>query len=429
VKTPFPEYLRPCGWNALLPSQPVRLGHSGHRRCDVIVVGGGYTGLAAARRWHELAAHHEIVVLEASRIGEGSPGRNSGFLLEVSLANDASAAEIDRMQKCNDLISGKMQDLAALVQQHQIDCDLRRTGTYRAAAGEAGLRAIRAYANFLQAANLSHEILPKDVLHARIGSDFYAEGLYSPDCYLVQPAALIRGLANALPPPVLLYEETPALKISRCGSGWEVTTPKGTVVAQNVVVANNAFAKSLGFGRSRVTTIYTYAGLTHQIPTDVLNDMGSDASWGLLPAHRLGSTLRRTVDNRILIRSCYDYERESDNRAMGTVLLDALQRRFPHLSNLSFEYIWSGATGLTLNGSPNWGKISNGLYLSAGCNGGGVVKGTLFGSALADLALDRQIVDITRLFGSANWMPPDPFRKLGFSMVSALERRRGLAEI
>ena len=402
---------------------------SSNTSCDLVVVGGGYTGLAAARRWHELEPTHKISIVEGSRIGEGNPGRNSGFLLEVSLANDANTAEIDRMQKCNALVSKTMSELSALVRRHKIDCNLQRSGTYRAAAGEAGLQAIRSYVAFLKAADLPYEILDQDALHSKIGTDFYREGLYSPDCYLVQPAAFIRGLANALPESISVYEETPALKVSRSGNAWLVTTPTGSVSAQSVIIANNAFAKSLGFGPSRVTAIYTYAGLTVPLPSDLLAHLGTEPSWGLLPTHRLGSTLRRTVDNRLLIRSCYDYEVETDNRAMAIVLKEALQRRFPFLKNTRLANVWSGATGLTFNGAPNWGEIENGLYISAGCNGGGVVKGTLFGAALVDLAHDRETADIENLFGTASWMPPDPIRKLGFKLISSMERRRGIAEL
>jgi len=429
LRTPYPNYQSPCGWNALLPPVPARPRLTADTKCDVVVIGGGYTGLSAARRWHELEPSHQIKILEGSRIGEGNPGRNSGFLLEVSLANDANAAEIDRMQKCNALVSKTMADLSILVRQHNIKCDLHRSGTYRAAAGEHGLQAIRAYATFLKASDLPHEKLDQKALRSRIGTNFYQEGLYSPDCYLVQPAALIRGLADALAESISVYEETPALKISRSGAAWIVNTPSGSISAQSVIIANNAFAKSLGFGRSRITAIYTYAGLTEPLPVDLLAQLGTDTSWGLLPAHRLGSTLRRTRDNRLLIRSCYDYEAEMDNCAIEAILTDALQRRFPFLDNTRLAHVWSGATGLTRNGAPKWGKIGTGLFISAGCNGGGVVKGTLFGSALADLAHDNETADIEGLFGTASWMPPDPMRKLGFKLIAAMERRRGVAEI
>jgi len=149
----------------------------------------------------------------------------------------------------------------------------------------------------------------------------------------------------------------------------------------------------------------------------------------VLPAHRLGSTLRRTADGRLLIRSFYGYEREDNTKWLAGKLADNLLRRFPQLVKVEFEYLWSGATGFTLNGAPVWGESKPGLFVSAGCNGGGVVKGTLFGKLLVDLAFGLPTPDMQRLFGQASWMPPEPLRRIGFHTVAALERRRGLAEV
>jgi glycine/D-amino acid oxidase-like deaminating enzyme len=425
----FPDYTQPCGWNALLPVRRPAAPLEDDIRCDVAIVGAGYTGIAAARRVAEFEPNARISVLDSSEVGEGSPGRNSGFMLEIALANDAEPRQIERMTACNRLIADAMKDLRNLVEQHGIDCGLVRAGTYRAAAGAAGVAALREYRAFLEAADLPHEFLDRDKLQYRLGTGFYREGLYSPHCYLAQPAALIRGLAAILPPAVSLYENTPAIAIERSGNDWSVRTPRASLRAPRLIVANNAFCKDLGIGESRIVAMYTYAALTEPFPRSIIDTLGSDTNWGLLPAHRLGSTLRRTADGRLLIRSLYGYEAEADNSLIGERMKASLRRRFPRLPNVVFESAWSGATGFTLNGSPIWGEYAPGLYVSAGCNGGGVVKGTLFGRLLADKAFGRQTPDIPSLFGTASWMPPDPLRRLGFNVLSALERYQGRAEI
>jgi glycine/D-amino acid oxidase-like deaminating enzyme len=425
----FPDYTEPCGWNALLPARRPAAPLEEHKRCDLAIVGAGYTGIAAARRAAELEPNAGIAVLDSSEVGEGSPGRNSGFMLEIALANDAEPRQLERMTACNRLIAGAMNELRGLVEHHRIECGLVRRGTYRAAAGAAGVAALREYRAFLEAADLSHEFLDRDELQHRLGTGFYREGLYSPHCYLVQPAALIRGLAATLPPAVSLYENTPAIAIERSGNDWSVRTPGASLRAPRLIVANNAFCKDLGIGESRIVAMYTYAALTEPLPRSIIDTLGSDTNWGLLPAHRLGSTLRRTADGRLLIRSLYGYEAEADNGLIGERLKASLGRRFPRLPNVVFESVWSGATGFTLNGSPIWGEYAPGLYVSAGCNGGGVVKGTLFGRLLAEKAFGRQTPDIPSLFGKASWMPPDPLRRLGFNVLSAIELRKGRAEI
>ncbi len=151
--------------------------------------------------------------------------------------------------------------------------------------------------------------------------------------------------------------------------------------------------------------------------------------WGLLPALRVGSTFRRTDDGRMLPRAFWGYEKELDNRKIEKVLRDSLERRFPQIRDSKFAGVWSGATGLTINGSPIWGEIEPGLFVSAGCNGGGVVKGTLFGGLIADKAHGKPVPEIQSLFGQAAWMPPDPFRWAGNVLLAAYERYRGAAEL
>jgi glycine/D-amino acid oxidase-like deaminating enzyme len=243
----------------------------------------------------------------------------------------------------------------------------------------------------------------------------------------VQPAALIRGLADNLPNNVDLFEETPALSLDRLADGWRVACPEGSIEAPQVILANNAFARELGAGlRARLAVMYTYAGLTAPLPAAALAQLGQEADWGLLPAHRLGTTLRRTVDGRLLVRSYYGYEREEDNARVALRLRGCLIRRFPALEldpAQPFEHVWGGATGFTYNGAPLWGQVAPGLWVSAGCNGGGVVKGTLFGTLLARRAMGESVPDVTELFGRASWMPPEPLRHLGFAMMAALEQR------
>jgi glycine/D-amino acid oxidase-like deaminating enzyme len=399
---------------------------------EVAIVGAGYTGLSAARAWAEARPDDRVAVLDAGVLGDGSPGRNSGFLLEIALADDADPRAIDRMARCNALIGAAMAELRALVDAHEIPCQLERSGTYRGAATAAGRRALRHYRAFLEAAGLPFEALDRDALEARLGTRYYGYGLYSPDCSLVQPAALIRGIADHRPDSVALYENSPALALERDGTHWRLLTPDGALRAPTVILANNAFARELaGVLRRRLVVMYTYAALTAPLSPAVLTTLGGEGAWGLLPAHRLGSTLRRTRDGRLMVRSFYGYENEADNDAVAARLAENLIRRFPGVTldpAAPFEHVWGGTTGVTYNGAPVWGRVAEGVFVSGGCNGGGVVKGTLFGRLLAEHALGLPVEDPRRLFGTASWMPPEPIRRVGFAAVSAWERRAAGAE-
>ena len=439
----FPNYQLASGWNALLPTRQAHPPIKGKLIADVVIVGAGFTGLACARRWQELEPDARVVVIDASEIGEGNPGRNSGFLLEIALAEDANPDNMQRMLEANRLTQTAMQSILSTVQASGLDVDLQRVGTYRAAASSAGLKSLNNYIQFLEGAELPYRQLDQGQIKAELGTDFYQSGLYTPHCYLAQPAAVIRAIHSQLADSITVFENTPALKIGNSGGNsggnWTVTTSEGEVSCAKLVLANNSFAKEQGVARSRLAAVYTYAGLTPKLDPELLDRLGSVSNWGLLPTHRLGSTLRRTVDGRLLVRSGHSYEAEMSGAKVTAFLQDRLWRRFPQLKSngiapgkgkaQAFEHVWGGAVGVTLNTAPVWGEREPGLFVSSGCNGGGTVKGTLLGNALAELALGHSALDVAAIFGSPSWMPPDPLRRIGFEASAALESWQGRREL
>jgi len=425
----FPDYKSKSGWNALLPAREASPALGNDISVDVLIIGAGWTGISAAKRWHSLSPEAGIALIDASEIGEGNSGRNSGFLLEIALAEDANPDQVEKMNLCNSLTTSTMAEILAEIENSGHAVDITKAGTYRAAASEAGLKSLQNYRAFLETAGLEYKSLAATELRSRIGSGFYQEGLYSPDCYLAQPAAAIRALASLLPESVQLFENTAALKLTQLSRGWQVQTPNGVITARKLVLANNAFSKELGIGRSRLVAMHTYAALTPVLGQSVLDDLGSDESWGLLPTHRLGSTLRRTCDGRLMVRSMHSYEKEAHRGKIIHGLKHRLEKRFPQLPNFDFEHCWGGAVGFTFNGGAVWGEFKPGLYLSAGCNGGGTVKGTLLGKLLAETAHGLEVPDVPKLFGRASWMPPEPFRQLGYKLAATLESHQGRHEL
>jgi len=200
--------------------------------------------------------------------------------------------------------------------------------------------------------------------------------------------------------------------------------PDAYITADCVILANNALVKALGYLEDRLITIYTYAAMTEPIPLSDSRDIGTQA-WGVLPAHRLGTTLRRVGENRLLVRSLYSYERPMRASRVQEMLETRFRRRYPSFSHIKMEFIWGGTTALTMNGAPVWGQIKRGLFVSAGCNGAGIAKGTVLGKKLAE-AIAGKTMDscVDAAFGKASWIVPEPLRRLGFRIVSAWEQHR-----
>ena len=219
----FPLYDDRCGFNALLPPRTACAPAKADIAADHVVVGAGYTGLAAARRLAELQPQARIIVIEATEIGEGSSGRNSGFASPRDLPSGPSAADLSRAEALNRFTEEGWAWLMAPIERQKIDCGLQRSGRIKAAATDLGAKQVRALEAAVKAAGVPHEVWDRSALQERIGTIYYQCALYTEDGYLLDPAALIRGLADTLPPNIVLYENTPLLSMQRNIGGQGVS--------------------------------------------------------------------------------------------------------------------------------------------------------------------------------------------------------------
>ena len=188
-------------------------------------------------------------------------------------------------------------------------------------------------------------------------------------------------------------------------------TRNGQFSADNVILANNAFARRLGFLRSRLVTIYTYAGVTPVLDARA-GAAGPARPVGRHPANRLGTTLRRIRGGRFMVRSAYSYEAEQPLERMA--MRASFQRRYRSsagraLAAHDFEYVWSGSTALTGNGASFVGEVRPG-YAAVGCNGAGVIKGTIHGRLLAERIAGQRSAMLDDLEASRNRTGCRPIR-------------------
>lgn len=420
----FPAYPDRSGFNALLPTRSACAEAKGDITADHVVVGAGYTGLAAARRLAELQPQARIIVIEATEVGEGSSGRNSGFASPRDLPTGPSAAALQHAEALNRYTEEGWAWLMAPIEEHGIDCGLQRSGRIKAAATDLGAEQVRALEAAVKAAGLPHEVWDRETLLGRIGTLYYHCALYTGEGYLLDPAALIRGLAETLPANIVLHENSPLLSMQRQGK-WYLETPSARITAPSVIMATNAAIRHFGRLRDRLVTMYTYAALSEPLNAKDALELGSMPVWGLLPSHRLGTTVRRFGPDRLLVRSMYAHEQPAPAPRVRETLLSCFHRRYPGLAHIGLDQVWGGTTALTMNGAPWWGQVEEGLYTSAGCNGAGIVKGSILGKRLAELVLGHgKEDDVRATWGMANWVAPEPFRSIGFNFISARERRR-----
>jgi glycine/D-amino acid oxidase-like deaminating enzyme len=411
-------YATRSGWNALLGGRVPMPPLVGSQQFDYAVVGAGYCGLAAARQLALRDPQKRIALIEADVIAEGSSGRNSGFMSPSRGSSRQGAGDVAAA-----FVQAGIDHVRRLVGEFGIDCELSQSGSYRCSATERGQSELEKSIRYLDEQGSRYAILDANALKERIGTSYYDFGLFIPDTYLLQPAALARGLAANLPDQVTLFENSPVSRVRRMDE-WLVTAEAGEIRADTVILAANTNIRDLGYLNAYLMAVYTYAGLTPSLEEADLRNMGSDTNWGISPTFKYGTTMRRLANGRLMVRSLYSYEREMDRETARVGLEKSLHKHFPQLSHVHLEHVWGGILSMTLGGAPIVREVDEKLYAIAGCNGSGIAKFALLGKELAD----RVVSDIegrrtTAAFGKARWMAPDPVRRAGFDIAARLGKR------
>lgn len=379
-----------CGWsNILPPSEPHRL--SGSTESNWAIIGAGFTGLAAAR---QLALHFpedKIFLLDAQRVADGSSGRNSGFLIDVP--HDLSAPDyignLDTAHKDMALNRAAISYLRDIIKTEGIECHWRECGKIQGAVNAKGAKVLDAYRSGLDRLGTEYRMMNAETMERKLGTAYYRQGLFTPGTVLVQPAALVRGLARTLPTNVQLCEQTPVTHVEY-GDIIKLQTPVGTIKTRNLLLTNNAFAKEFGFFTSNeLLPVFTYAGMTRQLTEKEQKVLGGDPYWGLIPADPFGTTVRRTPDQRITIRNSFSFNpngksSEKTRACIKKHIISAFKARFPALANIEMQYVWGGAMCLSRNHAPYFGKLTTNVFGAGSHNGLGVTKGSISGKLLAD---------------------------------------------
>jgi glycine/D-amino acid oxidase-like deaminating enzyme len=373
-----------CLWTETAPG---RAGVSAHPpdRTDVAIIGGGYTGLAAARALARRGV--DVTVLERHTLGWGASSRNGGFVLpgfkpdiEV-LARKLGLVEARRLFE---LSRQAVDGLEALIADEAIDCDYRRCGTVVLAARARHLAGLARSRQFLRdQLGLETTLLTRDDLRPEIGSARYHGGLLDPLAASVQPARLVQGLARAAARAgARLVEGAEVRGLGREPDGWRLTTPAGAVRAREVLVATNGYTgPAVPALRRRVVSVGSYL-----IATPVL-DQALAAQ--LIPRGRVLSDtknllyyFRLSPDGRMLFggRAAFTPTPVAQSAA---ILARGMVEVFPELSGVPVEYAWGGQVAFTVDQMPHAGRL-DGLHYALGYAGHGVAMATWLGARMGD---------------------------------------------
>lgn len=371
---------------------------AGDERCDLLVVGGGYSGLWTALLAKERDAARDVVLIEGREAGWAASGRNGGFCaasLTHGLGNGL-ARWPDELTELEELGGRNLDAIEEAVGRYHIDCDFERTGEIDVATEPHQLAEL--LETHQQAARFGLtglELLDASAMRAEVDSPTFLGGLWNRrGVAMLHPAKLAWGLRLAcLELGVRIYENTPGLRLATFGPGVAVRTPYGRVLAHRVALGTNVFPSLIRRVRAYTVPVYDYALMTEPLSADRLASVGWKGRQGLGDSANQFHYFRITADNRILwggYDAVYPFggkvRAEMDHRPETYLKLAShFFRCFPQLEGLRFSHAWGGAIDTCTRFSAFFGTAHGGkVAYAAGFTGLGV-GATRFG---ADVMLD-----------------------------------------
>lgn len=357
-------------------------------RCDVAVVGAGYTGLHAALTLAERG--YDVVLLEARRVGWGASGRNGGHIVtgyNKSMGQIAQWVGQDDARKLWDLNEESKAILRHRVERHGIDCDLR-WGYLLAALKRrhvADLQAVVAEYNALGYAQA--RLLDRQQTQRMVACDRYVGALLDSGSGQLHPLNYALGLADAALAAGVRIFETSAVTRLETGDPAVLHTAAGTVTAAHVALAGNAYLPGISPEveqqvRPKIMPVGTY-----MIATEPL---GEDRALALIPADMAVADInfvlnyyRLSHDRRMLFGGKVSYS-TFDQPNLKHALKRTMVHYFPSLHDAQVDYVWGGFVGITLNRIPHFGRIAPNILFSQGFSGHGVALTGIAGRLMAE---------------------------------------------
>jgi glycine/D-amino acid oxidase-like deaminating enzyme len=417
----IPRHTDSNGWWETLSSPPPPRILSGRLRVRTAVVGGGICGVSTANRLAELCPDSDICLIEAERIGNGASGRNAGFMLNLHAHGEPKTLDI--LRRNMKLWEAGLSSLRHKVETWQIRCNWSEAGRFYGAAGSDGTKNLGNIASTLDALGLPYVMQDRAALERRIGTRFYSSGLHAPGNALVNPAALMRGLAKNLPQNVMVFEDSPVIEFEPLRDGYLVRTQHGEVVADRLVLAAGVFLRQFGIAPAHFVPMATYASLTRPLAGDALAMLGTKEEFGLLGGSEYGATLRLTQDNRLFVRNYFDFvpgapASRTRVKEIARMHRRAMVARWPGLAEIPFEHSWGGVMAFTRNNGSVFGAQRPNLYAILTNDVSPMTRGEAAGALLAEHieGIDSDLLALQLTIPEASRLPPRPVLDLGVSL-------------
>jgi glycine/D-amino acid oxidase-like deaminating enzyme len=365
-------------------------------RVDVAIIGGGYTGLSAARI---LAKHGAVVaVLEAESIGWGASSRNGGMVLTgLKLPMQTVIRRYGRglakqLFQCS---LDSIDTVEQIINEEKIDCGFARTGHLLTANKPSHYRALADEVEFLSK-EFNHDVRlvsPADLI-SEIGSEIYHGALVDETSGGLNPAQYLAGLASAAEKAgATLHSQARVHKIGRETHRYVVETEHGRLIAGQVLVATSGYTTRVTSKlRRRIIPVGSYIIATERIPETITRELSPKNRMIFDYKHFLNYF--RFWEDRLIFggRAAFYPETTSTIRKSADILHHDMLEIYPQLRNTKIEYVWGGTLDFAFDLMTHVGEME-GIFYSIGYAGHGVGLATYLGKTVAEAMLEGDIRD------------------------------------
>jgi len=399
---------------------------------DVIIIGGGFTGLSTALHLREAGV--EVAVLEAMEPGWGASGRNNGQVIPTLSRPDPEEI-VARHGAAGERFVALLRDSASmlfdLARQYQINAEQEQTGWVQPVHSPGRIqiaeRRVRQWSKY----GAEVELLSRDQTRDMLGSDAWYGGFWNKTGGHINPLALARGLARAvLERGGRIYARSPAISFTRHNGGWLVKTANGEITGRALVVATNAYTGE--FSRSLMPEMAkeVMPVLSWQMATRPLSDTARKT---IIPGRQAMSDThgelyfaRYDARNRLVTGGAVIGNRPGQ---LKLIVAERLQRLWPQIGPVDFDFVWNGYVGMTTDFLPRIHRLGPDAYGWTGCNGRAVALSIGLGNELSKAVRGVPDVELALPFSE-----PAPIAAHGLlrrlaPLMLMLYRRRDAREI